>query len=185
MSFYTEMNIGLWNAWIGGVIPLLAHVVIMLTNKGAWKRLGDMSWYTTKDKWAAYSSMFLMYSMIVFSLWLPLKVGTAWFYTGVTIYAVSMVCYLLSYRNFSATPESEVSIKGIYRFSRNPLYFFYSLLMAALCIASASLPLFGLWILYNISVHHVVLGEERYCLNTYGESYREYMVSTPRYFIFF
>jgi protein-S-isoprenylcysteine O-methyltransferase Ste14 len=32
--------------------------------------------------------------------------------------------------------------------------------------------------------HFRILGEERACLASYGESYRNYMQSVPRYFIF-
>ena len=85
MSFYTELNIGLWNAWIGGVIPLLSHLIIYFVDKKTWKRLGDMSWYTPADKVAAFASMIMMYGMILFTLWVPMKYGTPWFYSGVSL----------------------------------------------------------------------------------------------------
>ena len=185
MSYYTELNIGLWNAWIGGVIPLLSHMLIYFIDKKSWKRLGDMSWYTPADKIAAYASMIMMYGMILFSVWVPLKTGTVWFYSGIVLFCISYICYVVSYRNYATTPLDEAIVKGLYRFSRNPLYFFYSLMMLSLCVMSASLYLFLIWIVYNISVHFIVLGEEKYCLTTYGYQYRVYMKNSPRYFLFF
>ena len=45
----------------------------------------------------------------------------------------------------------------------------------ALCVASASLPLFIIWIFYNLSVHLIIFGEEKYCLKTYWIVYGHYM----------
>ena len=52
---------------------------------------------------------------------------------------------------------------------------FYSLMSLALCVASASLPLFIIWIFYNLSVHLIIFGEEKYCLKTYWIVYGHYM----------
>lgn len=185
MYYYTELNVGLLNAWIGGAVPLVSHLFIFLFDKKTWERLGDMSWYTSADRKVAYFSMIMMYGMILFSILVPLKPGTAWFYSGVIVYLASFICYIISYRNYATTPHNEAVVKGLYRLSRNPIYFFYSMMMLALCLASASLPLFAIWIVYNILVHFIIIGEERYCLITYGEQYRVYMKSSPRYFLFF
>lgn len=185
MSYYTELHIGLWNAWIGTVIAYGIQMLFVMLKPQARKRLFNMSWYMPKDKAAAYLSMSLMYGMIIFSIWIPLKIGTVWFYTGVLMYLIGFILNLIALHNYAAAPENEAIVKGMYKISRNPLYFFHSLKMLGLCIASASLPMLIFWIIYNIPTHFIILGEERYCMQTYGESYKNYMKKVSRYFLFF
>jgi protein-S-isoprenylcysteine O-methyltransferase Ste14 len=74
---------------------------------------------------------------------------------------------------------------GIYHYSRNPMYASFSLVMLGTAIAAQSLLLLGMWTVTAICTHVLITGEERYCLTTYGDSYRAYMKKTPRYFFFF
>ena len=74
---------------------------------------------------------------------------------------------------------------GVYRFSRNPMYASFSLVLLGMAIAAQSVLLGSLWLLSAVFAHLLILGEERYCTERYGESYREYMRKVPRYFLFF
>jgi protein-S-isoprenylcysteine O-methyltransferase Ste14 len=53
----------------------------------------------------------------------------------------------------------------------------------AICIAAASLLLLLATILLILVTHGVILGEEQYCMTTYGEDYAWYKARTPRYFL--
>ena len=48
-------------------------------------------------------------------------------------------------------------------------------------IASASRIFLLLSIVYEVSLLSFVSSEERFCLEKYGDAYREYMNRTPRY----
>jgi len=182
MSYFFELQIGLYNVWILSLLVWLSGISIMLVNRKAAKRLADMSWYTPKDKRAAIASMFMMYGMMIFSIWVPLKTGTVWFYAGLAIFIAGFVCHLIAMHNYATTPDDEAIVKGMYRLSRNPLYFFHALMFLGFCVASASIPLLIVWLVYNIPTHLIILGEERYCVETYGDTFREFMERVPRYF---
>lgn len=96
----------------------------------------------------------LIYSFV------PLKLGTMWFYTGLVIYVAGFVPLIIAYFNNAATPSSEPVVKGVYKISRNPLYFFTALALLGVSIASASLLMMTLIILYSIFQHFIILGEE-------------------------
>ena len=70
---------------------------------------------------------------------------------------------------------------GMYRFSRHPLYFSLVIVYIGTSIATASwlFLLLGIANIFWIRVESLV--EERYCLETYGNDYREYMSRTPRW----
>lgn len=184
MEYFTELHIGLTNAWTGSLIIFLS-MMGTLVNKELAKRMMDMSWYTSRDKKAAMASIISMYAMMIFTIWVPLKIGTPWFYAGLCLYCIGFIGNLVATHNYATTPKNEAIRKGIYRISRNPLYLSFSLSFLGLIIASLSLPLFFIWMTYNILTHLVILGEERYCLENYSKSYQEYMQKVSRYILFF
>jgi protein-S-isoprenylcysteine O-methyltransferase Ste14 len=81
-------------------------------------------------------------------------------------------------------PEASIrSLKtdGIFRFSRNPLYFGFILIIATSCLMTPN-PVNFTVSGVAIAVHHViVLREENYLLSTCGNEYRDYMRTTGRY----
>ncbi len=183
-SYFIELSIGLQNVWLGCLIMILLHTIVS-TNKKLSKRMGDMSWYTSYEKKLAIIISVLMFSFYIISIWIPLKIGTLWFYIGIVIFILGFSGNIISTYNYATAPENETITKGMYRISRNPLYFYYGLMILGLTIASLSVFLFILWISITIVTHLIILTEEQYCLKTYGSSYQEYMQKVPRYFLFF
>lgn len=143
----------------------------------------DMSWYTPRDKKMATASLISSYGMMIFTIWVPLKTGTPWFYAGLCLFIAGFTGNAIAKHNYATTPKNEAVRKGMYRISRNPLYLCFSLMFLGLIIASLSLPLLFIWIINTIFMHLIILGEERYCLENYTESYREYMQKVPRYLL--
>ena len=164
------------------MIPIiLPGFIFMILNKKVAKRVLDISWYTTKEKILAWLCMPGYYGVMLYSIVVPLKLGTMWFYTGLVIYVAGFGPLIIAYFNNAATPSSEPVVKGVYKISRNPIYFFTALALLGVSIASASLLMMTLIILYSIFQHFIILGEERLCLDMYGEAYRGYMERMPRY----
>lgn len=184
MDYFTELHIGLPNAWVGSLIIALAMLVTR-ANKELTKRKKDMSWYTPRDKNAAMASLMATYGMMIFTIWVPLKMGTPWFYAGLFLYIVGFTGNTIATHNYATTSRNEAITKGMYRISRNPLYLCFSVMFLGLIIASLSLPLLIFWIIFSISTHLIILGEERYCIEKYAGAYRDYMKRVPRYILFF
>jgi protein-S-isoprenylcysteine O-methyltransferase Ste14 len=92
-----------------------------------------------------------------------------------------MVVTLLAGTSLDSTPTDRPATRGLYRISRNPLYLGCFLIYIGTGIACASwlfLLLTAIWIvLYDI----LIAPEERWCLEKYGEAYREYMDRTPKW----
>ncbi len=184
MEYFIDFSIGLKNAWIGSLIIFITMTYISL-RKSISKRMLDMSWYEKKEKVLAVFAFISEFGFLILTIWLPLKIGTAWFYIGVVFYAIGFVGNIVATYNYSTTPEDEVITKGMYKLSRNPLYLFWEILTLGLVIATASLPLLAVWIFHIIINHLIIVSEEKYCIRTYGDSYKDYMKKVPRYFLFF
>jgi protein-S-isoprenylcysteine O-methyltransferase Ste14 len=104
-----------------------------------------------------------------------------WFYVGLAICLVGLITLTIIMVNFATTPLDELVSKGLYRYSRHPIYITQLLLFIGVGIASASWIFLLLSILRTIASFMLMNPEERYCLEKYGNAYREYMNRTPRW----
>ena len=122
-----------------------------------------------------------MFASIIHSVFLPLKLGTSWFYAGLPICFLGLVMILIAVSNFATTPIDEPVTKGVYQISRSSMYFFGILTYIGAGIACASWIFLLLTMVIIILIHHSVVYKERWCLEKYGDTYREYLNRTPRW----
>jgi protein-S-isoprenylcysteine O-methyltransferase Ste14 len=184
MSWLPPLEIGLWNAWLLVIHPLLFPLIMTAVQKAGigdvWKKMGEVP-YEKGEQRAFMLSLVVMLLLIAYSIFLPLKLGTTRFYAGFAMYLVGLVLYLAAVATIATTPVGQPWTKGIYRYSRHPMTISSLLAWVGASIASGS------WILLLLSVVFTVLqraeadAEERGCLVTYGDEYREYMNRTPRW----
>lgn len=77
--------------------------------------------------------------------------------------------------------RTELSTKGVYAWSRNPLYAGLYLMTAGAVLYCGSVMVLLLGIA-AVAVHHmIVLSEEKFLLDRFGRSYAEYKARTHRY----
>ena len=178
MSLIPPFELGLWNAWIF-IPPIIIIYILAIRILGS--RAGEYSSLTKKEKKLFRIYMVIVIASYAYTVFLPLKLGTAWFYTGLLIYSLAIIIGLIAIVNFASTPEDEVVTKGVYRISRNPMYVGEVLIYASIGIACASWIFLLTTIVATIYCHYSILNEERFCLSKYGNVYREYMNKTPRW----
>jgi len=119
---------------------------------------------------------------VIYSIFLPLKLGTIWFYVGLPISLVGLITFTMVIVTFATTPiENEPLTKGPYRYSRHPMYVTQALMFTGVSIASASWVFLLFTIVYTILSVICASPEERFCLEKYSDAYREYMNRTPRW----
>jgi len=180
MSLVPVFEIGIWNVWIIILCSLLVGFIPhLIFNKDNLKVEGPKS-QTEKKLRLPWFILFLLFS--IYSIFLPFKLGTVWFYAGLPICLIGLILGTIAAVNMATTPLRYKCItKGLYRYSRHPSYLTMFLLLIGAGIASASwVPiLFAiismiLWVPLSIS-------EEQFCLEYYGDAYREYINRTPRW----
>ncbi len=118
---------------------------------------------------------------LIYSIFLPLKLGTLWFFAGLPICLLAIVMVLMSSISFSTAPLGEPISKGVYAISRHPGYLGGFLGFAGIGIACASWVFLLCALVWIVSWHFGVVEEERILLEKYGDAYREYMKRTPRW----
>ena len=185
MSLVPAFEIGVWNAWIlmfyFPLHPLIMIVVDKLIGVGDInKKMGAVP-YTSTEKKIFISMMILMTSAFVYSIFLPLKLGTIWFYVGLFVYLLGLAMLIVAIVNISTTPHGKPFTKGLYRYSRHPMIFWGNIIHLGVSIATASWVFIVFTIIVAILFHYLVIAEERGCLQYYGDVYGEYMNRTPRW----
>ena len=175
----------IFNAWIM-VIPIWVFGIIVAGfKKKGMRRATDISWYTPADTFVSFASMFLMIAFMIMSAFTPMNRSLVWFYLGLFLVLLGATGHFTAKLSFGITDPENIVSSGIYKYSRNPMYAFFSLVLLGTAVASQSIILAIIWLLSAGFTHFVILSEERYCIETYGQSYLDYMKKVPRYGLFF
>ena len=183
MSVLPAFELGLWNAWILMLLVLLPLPLVALLRKGTFKKTASAhaSILTETENKIFIFSKVIMFSVFVYSVFLPLQLGTIWFSIGLPIYLLGLILQTIAWVNVATSPVGEPVTKGLYCYSRHPMYFTLPLIFIGTSIASASWHFLLLSIVLVITHFYNAVSEERECLEVYGSAYREYMNRTPRW----
>lgn len=102
-------------------------------------------------------------------------------YLGLVIYLAGMLFYILSVVDFARANEENVIKNGVYKFSRNPMYVAFFLYFLGINLMINSWLYLILLVVFQVAVHFLILGEERWCKQEYGQEYGNYMQEVRRY----
>ena len=186
MTLMPAFEIGLWNAWILQVFLFVALIVpnflMSKEARGRTNRATQSVPLSKTEKILALSThVVIMPFGILYSIFLPLKIGTLWLYVGLPIFALALVMTLMTSIKFATTPLDEPVTKGIYQISRHPIYLSGFVMYIGIGIACASWVILLCAVLWIVLWRIVVPAEERFLAEKYGTVYREYMKRTPRW----
>ena len=178
MTLVPALEIGLWNAWIlSGFTFLHIFVVSTVVRRDISKKMD----HGQAEQRRIYFAAIFWFVILLYSIFLPLQLGTAWLYTGLALYLVGTVFLTLFFIDVAATPYGQPFTRGAYRYSRNPMYVGMILQFIGTAVATASWLLLLLTLMLIFVMWSVVTVEERTCLEKYGDTYRKYMNRTPRW----
>jgi protein-S-isoprenylcysteine O-methyltransferase Ste14 len=185
VSLIPAFELGLWNAWIfmapALLVLLLCFPVMMKKDApGGPARVPCKSKITLL---VATLSKIIFFLAVVYSVFLPLQLGTIWFYVGLPITLIGLVGIILVLVAWVKTLVGQPVTRGVYRFSRHPMYVAMVLILFGVSIISASwvFLLFAIITVVGVTRPFSVKIEEAQCLGHYGAAYREYMNRTPRW----
>ena len=183
MASIPTFQIGVWNAWIFLIWPLIQDFAFRLSNKDLYNKAGipsDMK-PSKKYKILGFGSTLLWLLGIAYSVFLPFKLDTIWFFLGLIVFLLGFIVNVVASFNFLKTPINEPVTRGVYGFSRHPIYFSLVLIFLGASIASISWVFLIITVLMMVLITLSVADEELYCLQKYGDTYRIYMAKTPKW----
>ncbi|MBZ2133628.1 methyltransferase family protein [Streptococcus gordonii] len=107
---------------------------------------------------------------------------SVFFYAGIAIYLLGLTFCAISMRDFARPAANGMNKKGLYRYSRNPMYVAYFVCFLGIVFLTKSMIFFLILVIFQTAAHWIILSEERWCLEKFGKSYQDYQDKVRRYF---
>jgi len=185
MSWIPAFKIGLWNAWILTLFvvlhPFIMKLVDIAMGDGSLnQKMGAESGEEGEKKSIPIPTILLL-GLFLYSIFLPLELGRAWFTLGFVIYLVGIAIFLSAIITAVKTPLGQIFSSGMFRYSRHPLYLSFLIVFVGISVATTSwlfLVLSMGWMYFPLSQLDT---EERGCIQSFGHEYQEYMNRTPKW----
>lgn len=179
------MNLGirLDNLW---VFYVLAYAIALPVQTWANNKRGapfDDPEFLFRDKIIFPIAMIWLSGGLVISLFVPIEFGTT-FMLGIFFYLIGLIIVVVTFHSFAN--NRGLVTTGIHQYSRNPGYVGWTLVIFGMSLIGWSSSVWSiLFLVYFILTmpyfHWTVLLEEAFLVEKYGNSYREYLDSSPRY----
>jgi protein-S-isoprenylcysteine O-methyltransferase Ste14 len=183
MSLIPVFKLGLWNAWIFMLISLLTLPFLFHIAKRRVIPSQDEEFnaFSKRNKILFISSKFIFFIAALYSIFLPLKLGTIWFYIGIPITMIGLVSMIVVMANWANAPSNKPITKGFYKYSRHPMYVAIFFVLLGVSIATVSCLFILFLIIFTAGAVAFADFEEQGGLKQYGKAYREYTNKTPRW----
>ena len=184
MSLIPAFQVGVCNAWILMLLVTLLMIlpfVVPSLRKEVLKRMATGTPFNKAEKILDNFSTALFVLAFIYSIFLPLKLGTVWFYTGLPVFLIGCIIQWTAFVKWQATPLDVPITVGPYRYSRHPMYLSWFIQFLGVGLAAASWLFLLLMVVYITILNILAAPEERFCLEKYGDAYRDYLNRTPRW----
>lgn len=180
MSLIPDFEIGLWNAWIF-IIPFIVYWFVGIKFLFSKRMPESPSLKGSKVNIISWVLVLIMFGSFFYSIFVPIKLEPIWFSVGLVVYLLGLVLITLSMVSFATTPIDKPVTKGVYRYSRNPMFFGFFLEYFGIAFACVSWVYLVLTILFILVMIYLSPFEEAITLGHYGKPYKEYMKRTPKW----
>lgn len=176
------------------IVYIISPILVLSTAYSFWKAQRD---YKIKGKLSvntacfAYTSYILHAFLTAFASWqsfwlLPISktlsviIGIILILFGLGLYIPGKIEFR-SFKRASGLIADKLITSGIYRFSRNPMLVGWCLILLGIALIGRSLFALILVVLYWLMLRPILIVEEEYLEQVFGEEYREYHSRTSRY----
>ena len=163
------------------LLIVIRYGLLWLINKKALNRAAFFPPLIGREKIAFAFYQLATILLFVYLCFLKINTASVWFYSGVIIYSLGILLCIASVSNYARPEKNGINLKGLYRISRNPMYVAYFIYFLGCVLITHSFILFLLLIIFQISAHWIILSEERWCVEKFGEEYTNYMKKVRRY----
>lgn len=168
--------------WTVFPVLLIRYALPNLFDKDALKRLAHFPPLIGREKWAFWIYQISNAAIILMLYLLEIKLDTSRSIVGGVIYLSGLIGYGISVSQFSKPSKRGIKTDGLYKWSRNPIYVAYFVILVGCVFLTFSFALLMLIFTFQISVHWLILAEERWCLEAFGSRYQDYMDKVGRYY---
>ena len=165
------------------VIPILLtrYLLTSLLSKEAVRRAAFFPPTRGLEKPAYLVNIGTTLPLLVIPFFLRIKLNGFMGIAGVCLSLAALVLYGMSIVQFARPDAGGINRSGLYAVSRNPMYVAFFLYFLGACMVTRSWLLLAILLVFQVSVHFMILAEERWCRETFGETFDKYMEKVSRY----
>jgi protein-S-isoprenylcysteine O-methyltransferase Ste14 len=183
MSLTPAFEPGLCNGWLFMIVFPLQWLAVGVLPRRFAARTGHPAELRRSPGARILSGLTQLFwiGATLYSIFLPLRRGTSWFWAGLAIFAGGLGLLIAATFSVARAEAAEPFTGGIYRFSRHPMYLSMILVYTAVSVAAASWLFLVITVITFFLQRFQAIQEERYCREKFGLAYRLYMARTPRW----
>ena len=183
MNIFAVHSFGFFNLWLLMALYALPILLTIILHKHVFQPTSSR--FSNSRSSREYNlfivSKIIMLVYFLYSIVVPVRLDTSFAITGLAIYIIGFLFYSAAWIAIATSGGGKVISTGPFRFSRHPVYVSSAVLFVGAGFVSKSFIFLGLSILVGITHMYNALAEERICLEIYGDEYRRYISSTPRW----
>lgn len=178
-----DLNFGVMNGWLFMSVFILQMLVMMFADEKVQQRthIPAEARHNQFEKSISIIANVVWFFALIYSLFLPLRPDHYLFYIGLIVFVIGTYILATATMSFMSTPPDKLITKGIYRYSRHPMYLSTFLICLGTGTATLSWIYIFITLLIVICFRQEALLEERICIEQYGNEYRDYMERHPRW----
>lgn len=162
-------------------VLLIRYGLLFLLNREALARAAFFAPAVGKERIAFILYQLATVLFFVYICFLNVKTSSPWFYIGLAVYGIGVLLFAVATANFAKPSGKGMNERGLYRFSRNPMYVAYFVCFLGCVLLTQSIPLLLILLVFQVSSHWIILSEERWCSQAFGEEYLQYTQRVRRY----
>jgi protein-S-isoprenylcysteine O-methyltransferase Ste14 len=174
--------------WVAGVVFLISGVIILPIVRIDYLKHGKLNQFTAFLQLVVWFAFHIFLALAVFGdIWPPLEAYIPKYWVGGLVSLAGLaICFAGMYAFRSATKitgreTNRLIIRGIYRWSRNPQYLGYGLVILGIVIGYWSTTAWLALVGYVLLVYATVRIEEQHLENVFGDEYRAYCGQVQRF----
>jgi len=181
MIFLPSLKIGILNAWIFMIWPILSPFIFnfLIKEKKISKKLRTSVKMKFEKQFNIISTSGIIFGFI-YSIFLPLKLDWIWLVIGIIIFLIGFIIDLSAIYTLKTAKPDEPFTKGPYRYSRHPIYLALLLIIISISIMTLSWIFLSIVVIAIIHALLAIPAEENYCLKKYCKAYQNYKEKTPK-----
>lgn len=160
---------------------LIRYGLLAIFNKEALNRAAHFPPMAGNERIAYWIYQLSTVGIIVFLCFLKIQTNTPWFFPGLIVYTLGILLFVLATIDFAKPSDSGLNTKGLYRFSRNPMYVAYFVYFLGASTLTNSVVMLAILLAFQISAHWIIIAEERWCQKKFAEEYAHYRSKVRRY----
>lgn len=185
MDFLPQFEPSITNAFWFSLLFIATNLIILKVYPSHYKkRVLKMPKFEKRlQKLLGMFNFILFQGLIILVIFTPIHFDSPFFIIGLTIFFLGYIAYVMSLINYATSNPDKPVTKGIYRFSRNPQQIFTIVMWIGIGLVTSCLLIIVICIIQLITVYPTFIAQEKFCVEKYGNDYKEYMRKTPRYLL--